>query len=588
MHSLRTEIDRTVDAKEELSLLRKYGTKVVKGSLRGFVEGRLDEVARRTERELSKTLGTGAENGGGDLASNLVRTSRSQAAMRNFGRVPFHESSTSSLGASGMKSSGQGTAKNKRNNKQSANAKRESLAEKLEQLEKINQKAREKLESGSDASELFAEAAMTQESWADAMKMAKHSTGWKGGGKAFMERLQSQRDEYKEKASAVFMSDEDVAKADALIHQKQREEKENRKRRFFGGFRHNKRKDMDATLDEDTKTHFETILGGISGVQSDAESLLERTEDEKGSLVSHAREKQEAYLKRHNSKSRDIPSWLQARLESNTYSASESDPLEIEPNNLARWIPAIAAREHVLPKRSRNGLECSSSPVTADLRDSGRLMQRDLKYLQRVWSSLDATRLAQGLWARMPLLSEGSNVIFRDRVASSSSTSSRESRSDASATPRVHKPRVHKEHRPAEMSTDTNEAIEQLRAAIAKGKAFKDDDDDEEEDDDDEEEEEEEQMEQKPQTAENAEQQSAEVLNTVAQALNLDSTDIEELGLVSIKNRDKEGREVVLDAAMLEKPIGEDGENGAEEDGIEEGGDENARRPRILPKNFPR
>ena len=126
------------------------------------------------------------------------------------------------------------------------------------------------------------------------------------------------------------------------------------------------------------------------------------------------------------------------------------------------------------------------------------------------------------------------------------------------------------------MSTDTNEAIEQLRAAIAKGKAFKDDDDDEEEDDDDEEEEEEEQMEQKPQTAENAEQQSAEVLNTVAQALNLDSTDIEELGLVSIKNRDKEGREVVLDAAMLEKPIGEDGENGAEEDGIEEGGDENA------------
>ena len=108
MHSLRTEIDRTVDAKEELSLLRKYGTKVVKGSLRGFVEGRLDEVARRTERELSKTLGTGAENGRGDLASNLVRTSRSQAAMRNFGRVPFHESSTSSLGASGMKSSGQG------------------------------------------------------------------------------------------------------------------------------------------------------------------------------------------------------------------------------------------------------------------------------------------------------------------------------------------------------------------------------------------------------------------------------------------------------------------------------------------------
>ena len=584
MHSLRTEIDRTVDAKEELSLLRKYGTKVVKGSLRGFVEGRLDEVARRTERELSKTLGTGAENGGGDLASNLVRTSRSQAAMRNFGRVPFHESSTSSLGASGMKSSGQGTAKNKRNNKQSANAKRESLAEKLEQLERINQKAREKLESGSDASELFAEAAMTQESWADAMKMAKHSTGWKGGGKAFMERLQSQRDEYKEKASAVFLSDEDVAKADALIHQKQREEKENRKRRFFGGFRHNKRKDMDATLDEDTKTHFETILGGISGVQSDAESLLERTEDEKGSLVSHAREKQETYLKRHNSKSRDIPSWLQARLESNTYSASESDPLEIEPNNLARWIPAITAREHVLPRRSRNGLECSSSPVTADLRDSGRLMQRDLKYLQRVWSSLDATRLAQGLWARMPLLSEGSNVIFRDRVASSSSTSStsssstssRESRSDASATPRVHKPRVHKEHRPAEMSTDTNEAIEQLRAAIAKGKAFKDDDDDEEEDDDDEEEEEEEQMEQKPQTAENAEQQSAEVLNTVAQALNLDSTDIEELGLVNIKNRDKEGREVVLDAAMLEKPIGEDGENGAEEDGIEEGGDENA------------
>ena len=157
-------------------------------------------------------------------------------------------------------------------------------------------------------------------------------------------------------------------------------------------------------------------------MQSDAESLLERTEDEKGSLVSHAREKQEAYLKRHNSKSRDIPSWLQARLESNTYSASESDPLEIEPNNLARWIPAITAREHVLPKRSRNGLECSSSPVTADLRDSGRLMQRDLKYLQRVWSSLDATRLAQGLWARMPLLSEGSNVIFRDRVASVSYT----------------------------------------------------------------------------------------------------------------------------------------------------------------------
>jgi len=211
MHSLRTEIDRTVDAKEELSPLRKYGTKVVKGSLRGFVEGRLDEVSRRTERELSKTIGTGAES---DLASNLVRTSRAQAAMRNFGRVPFHESSSaSSLGASGMKSSGQdGAAKNKRSGKLSANAKRDSLAEKLAQLEKINQKAREKLENGSDASELFAEAAMTQESWAEAMKMAKHSTGWKGGGKAFMERLQSQRDEYKEKASAVFMSDEEVAK----------------------------------------------------------------------------------------------------------------------------------------------------------------------------------------------------------------------------------------------------------------------------------------------------------------------------------------------------------------------------------------
>jgi len=572
MHSLRTEIDRTVDAKEELSPLRKYGTKVVKGSLRGFVEGRLDEVSRRTERELSKTIGTGAES---DLASNLVRTSRAQAAMRNFGRVPFHESSSaSSLGASGMKSSGQdGAAKNKRSGKLSANAKRDSLAEKLAQLEKINQKAREKLESGSDASELFAEAAMTQESWAEAMKMAKHSTGWKGGGKAFMERLQSQRDEYKEKASAVFMSDEEVAKADALIHQKQREEKENRKRRFFGGFRHNKRKDMDATLDEDTKTHFETILGGISGVQSDAETLLERTEDEKGNLISHAREKQEAYLKRHNSKSRDIPSWLQARLESNTYSASESDPLEIEPNNLERWMPAIIAREHVLPKRSRNGLECSSSPVTADLRDGSRLMQRDLKYLQRVWSSLDATRLSQGLWARMPLLSEGSNVVFRDRIAPSFSSSSKESRSDTTAAPtRVHKPRVHKEHRPAEMSTDTNEAIEQLRAAIAKGKAFKDDDDDE---DDDEEEEEEEEEEQTPQTAENAEQQSAEVLNTIAQALNLDSTDIEELGLVSKKNRDKEGREVVLDAALLEKPAGEHEGNVGGEEGTEENGDTN-------------
>merc|ERR1712072_883841 len=99
------------------------------------------------------------------------------------------------------------------------------------------------------------------------------------------------------------------------------------------------------------------------------------------------------------------------------------------------------------------------------------------------------------------------------------------------------------------MSTDTNEAIEQLRAAIAKGKAFKDDD----EDDDDEDEEE-----QKPKNSENAEQQSAEVLNTIAQALNLDSTDIEELGLVSKKNRDKEGREVVLDVAMLENPVGGD------------------------------
>ena len=59
-------------------------------------------------------------------------------------------------------------------------------------------------------------------------------------------------------------------------------------------------------------------------------------------------------------------------------------------------------------------------------------------------------------------------------------------------TPRVHRPRVHKEHRPAEMSTDTNEAIEQLRAAIAKGKAFKDDDEDDDDDDDQEEEEEDE------------------------------------------------------------------------------------------------
>ena len=41
--------------------------------------------------------------------------------------------------------------------------------------------------------------------------------------------------------------------------------------------------------------------------------------------------------------------------------------------------------------------------------------------------------------------------------------------------------------------------------------------------------------------------------NTIAAALNLDSTDIEELGLVSKKNRDKEGREVVVDTAMLEK-----------------------------------
>ena len=86
---------------------------------------------------------------------------------------------------------------------------------------------------------------MTQESWADAMKMAKHSTGWKGGGKAFVDGCKARETSTKEKASAVFMSDEDVAKADALIHQKQREEKENRKRRFFGGFRHNKRKDMD-------------------------------------------------------------------------------------------------------------------------------------------------------------------------------------------------------------------------------------------------------------------------------------------------------------------------------------------------------
>ena len=579
-HSLRTEIDRTVDAKEELSPLRKYGTKVVKGSLRGFVEGRLDEVARRTERELNKI--TTSSESTSDLASNLVRTSRAQAAMRNFGRVPFHESSN--VDASGIKTSEQmGALSNtKKRNKQSAIGKRVSLAEKLEQLEKINQKAREKLESGSDASELFAEAAMTQESWADVMKMAKHSTGWKGGGKAFMERLRSQRDEYKEKANAVFMSDEDVAKADALIHkkqreekEKQREEKENRKRRFFGGFRHNKMKDMDAALDEDTKTNFETIVGGISDVQSDAETLLAKTEDEKGTLVSHAREKQEAYLKRH-SKSRDIPLWLQARMESNTYSSSNVfDPLEIEPNNLERWIPAIMAREYVLPKRSRNGLECSSSPVTEDLRNGSRLMQRDLKYLQRLWSSLDATRLTEGLWARMPLISEGSNVVvFRERGNLSTWSSSRESRSEVSVTPRVHRPRVHKEHRPAEMSTDTNEAIEQLRAAIAKGKAFKDDDEDDD-DDDDQEEEEEDEEEQKPKNSENAEQQSAEVLNTIAQALNLDSTDIEELGLVSKKNRDKEGREVVLDVAMLENPVGGDGEKARGEDGIKENGDEN-------------
>ena len=90
-----------MDAKEELSPLRKYGTKVVKGSLRGFVEGRLDEVARRTERELNKI--TTSSESTSDLASNLVRTSRAQAAMRNFGRVPFHESSN--VDASGIKTS---------------------------------------------------------------------------------------------------------------------------------------------------------------------------------------------------------------------------------------------------------------------------------------------------------------------------------------------------------------------------------------------------------------------------------------------------------------------------------------------------
>ena len=79
----------------------------------------------------------------------------------------------------------------------------------------------------------------------------------------------------------------------------------------------------------------------------------------------------------------------------------------------------------------------------------------------------------------------------------------------------------------------------------------------------------------KPKNSENTEQQSAEVLNTIAQALNLDSTDIEELGLVSKKNRDKEGREVVLDVAMLENPLGGDGEKARGEDGIKENGDEN-------------
>ena len=52
------------------------------------------------------------------------------------------------------------------------------------------------------------------------------------------------------------------------------------------------------------------------------------------------------------------------------------------------------AREYVLPKRSGNGLECSSSPVTEDLRNGSRLMQRFEVFA--VKSSLDATRLTEG------------------------------------------------------------------------------------------------------------------------------------------------------------------------------------------------
>ena len=80
------------------------------------------------------------------------------------------------------------------------------------------------------------------------------------------------------------------------------------------------------------------------------------------------------------------------------------------------------AREYVLPKRSRNGLECSSSPVTEDLRNGSRLMQRDLKYLQRLWSSAD-NEINGGLWQEC-FNSEGSNVVFRQRGNPSNRSSS--------------------------------------------------------------------------------------------------------------------------------------------------------------------
>ena len=166
-----------------------------------------------------------------------------------------------------------------------------SLAEKLSSWKRSIKKERE-------VGEWFGRVGVVRRSRHDARIGGRDEDGetfhWMERWRKDYGALRSQRDEYKEKANAVFMSDEDVAKADALIHKKQREEKENRKRRFFGGFRHNKRKDMDAALDEDTKTNFETIVGGISDVQSDAETLLAKTEDEKDLWFTCA-EKQEAY-----------------------------------------------------------------------------------------------------------------------------------------------------------------------------------------------------------------------------------------------------------------------------------------------------